>query len=376
MGRVMERVTEKTSKSLIAMIYAVVFLTIFMGSRSEAATNYSKRADEIMQTMTQKELVAQMFLIQAPVSGSLDLQKKNQFGGYVFFENDFSGSNVKKFKERTKNLQAASKVKMFLAVDEEGGKVTRVSSYKAFRSSKFASPRTLYKKGKYTAIKSDTKKKAKLLQKIGLNTNLAPVADVPYSSRNYIYPRSFSTSAKKVAKYITTVVSTMGSKKEVSCLKHFPGYGNNKDTHSTTSRDKRSLSTLQKRDLLPFAAGIKAGCDMIMVSHNIVDCLDRGMPASLSSNVHSYLRNNMGYNGIIVTDSLDMKGVAGYAGNSKGEVAVKAVLAGNDLLCTSSYDTQFKAVLKAVQSGRISEDRIKQSVKRILICKLKRGIIY
>ena len=157
-------------------------------------------------------------------------------------------------------------------------------------------------------------------------------------------------------------------------LKHFPGYGNNADTHVGMAVDHRSLEELENRDLLPFAAGIQAGADAILVSHNIVTALDPEYPASLSSAVHDYLRNVMGFAGVIVTDDLVMEAITQAYGAE--EAAVLAVLAGNDLLCSSEYPIQYPAVLDAVRSGRISMQQLDESVMRILQWKKELGLIF
>ena len=159
-----------------------------------------------------------------------------------------------------------------------------------------------------------------------------------------------------------------------SVLKHFPGYGNNPDTHTQMVRDSRSLEDLEAVDLVPFAAGIEAGADAILMSHNIIEALDGESPASLSPAVHDYLRNSMDFQGVIVTDDLAMQAITGAYGPE--EAAVLAVLAGNDLLCSSEYTIQYPAVLEAVQSGRIPEAQLDASVLRILEWKKELGLIF
>lgn len=334
-----------------------------------------ERAEEILKKMSLEEKAAQMFMAYVPSKKGTAVQKKNQFGGYVLFAGNFKNSNINEKKKIISGYQKVSKIKMLIAVDEEGGIVNRVSLYKQYRKTPFGSPQKLYKKGGYKKIKKDTAEKAKLLKSMGINTNLAPVADVPYKSSDYMYSRSFSTSASKTSKYINTVVTQMGKSNMVSTLKHFPGYGGNGDTHSLVIRDKRSKKTFESRDLKPFKAGIKAGADMIMVSHNIVECFDKKNPASISKKVHKYIRNELGFDGVIITDGLTMSGVVDYADCSNAEIAVKAIIAGNDMLCTAAYKEQLPAVIKAIKSGRISEEQINESVLRILKMKLKRGII-
>lgn len=352
----------------------VCLLTGLLHCEVSAASGNSARAQKILQTMTWKEKIAQMFVVAVPSKDAEKIQKKYQFGGYVFFESDFSGSTPKKTRAKIKKIQKASKIKMLIAVDEEGGKVNRVSKLTAFRKKPFESPQTIYKKKGWNGIRKDTTDKAKFLKNLGINTNFAPVADTPYKSSDFIYKRRFSTNAASVSKYIKTVVTEMKKNNLVSTLKHFPGYGGNGDTHTLMITDRRSKKTFTSRDLKPFSAGIRAGCDMIMVSHNIVNCFDRSAPASLSKKVHKYLRNQMNFNGVIITDELSMTGAAAFAGSSS-KAAVKAIQAGNDMICTTQYKEQFDAVYKAFKDGKISKSQINESVKRILIMKLDRGII-
>lgn len=231
----------------------------------------------LMEEMTWKEKVAQMILVSAPANAA-SIQKNFQFGGYVFFADDFAKATKASFRQRIKSIQKASGIPALIAVDEEGGTVTRVSWYKQFRSHPYNSPRTVYSAGRWDGIIKDTKSKAKFLKNLGINTNLAPVADVAYKKQDFIYQRSFSTDAGLTAKYIEKVVNTMGSKNLTSTLKHFPGYGNNCDTHTQLIHDYRSKKSFKKRDLKPFQPGIDAGCDMVMVSHNIMHCFDSKNP--------------------------------------------------------------------------------------------------
>lgn len=332
-----------------------------------------RKVQELMEEMTLEEKIAQMIFTAMPADVA-DVQQQFQFGGYVLFANDFEGKTKTSVKKRIESIQDVSKIPVLVAVDEEGGTVVRVSKYKQFRPSPFASPQNVYASGKWNGIVKDTKTKARFLKKLGINTNLAPVADVAYKKTDFIYKRSFSTNANITAKYIKKAVNVMKDEKLISTLKHFPGYGNNGDTHSQLIHDYRDISVFEKRDLKPFKAGIEAGCDMVMVSHNIVHCFDKKRPASISPEVISYLRDIMGFEGVIVTDSLTMAGVLAYT-KSPGKSAVLAVKAGNDLLCTSEYKKAYYALKKAVKNKEIKEKRIDNAVRRILIMKCRHGII-
>ena len=159
----------------------------------------------------------------------------------------------------------------------------------------------------------------------------------------------------------------------ICCLKHFPGYGNNRDTHTGIARDSRPLTQLETQDLIPFRAGIAADCDAILVSHTIVEAFDPELPASLSPAVTCYLRKNLGFNGVILTDDLIMEAITDLYGAE--EAAVLAVLAGCDMLCSSEHPVQYSAVLEAFLTGRIPETQIRESVARILLWKHTLGLL-
>ena len=162
--------------------------------------------------------------------------------------------------------------------------------------------------------------------------------------------------------YVETVVGTMKDQKTGSVLKHFHGYGNNEDTHTGIAYDNRSYETFRTSDFLPFQAGIASGADMVLVSHNIVKCMDEQFHASLSPRVHEILRKELGFSGVIVTDDLVMDGIREFTGDA--QAAVLAVQAGNDLLCCTDFETQIPAVLEAVKKGELPERQIDESVLR------------
>ena len=374
----------KVYRNIIAVLLAIVISFSFpcisfalddTAVQEIEVKTVEERAEEILSSMTLEEKVAQMFMVYMPSKKATAIQKKYQFGGYLLFANNFKNNSYKKKQSQIKAYQKASKLNMLIAVDEEGGTVNRVSIYKQYRKSPFLSPQKLNSKGGLSNIRKDTKSKAKLVLDLGRNTNLAPVADTPYSKSDYICYRTFSTSAKKNSKYIKTVIKEMGKNNLVSTLKHFPGYGNNTNTHTGMSVDKRSWESFEERDLKPFKAGVDAGVPFLMVSHNVIDDFDKGVPASLSKKLHNYIRNDMNYDGIILCDGLGMSGVRDYVGGDKGEVAVRAVMAGNDMLCATDVGVQLRAIVKAVKDGRIELSQIEDSVTRIIMTKINYGLI-
>ena len=360
---------------LMVLMISAVIAACSVGSVFGAAST-DEKVEKLLSGMSTNEKIAQMMVVAMPAKDAAKIQKKYQFGGYILFGTDFYRTNKSGMKKLLKSCQSKSKIPMLLGTDEEGGTVVRASLYRKFRKSKYRSPREVYRSGGYAGITKDTKSKDKFLKSLGLNCNFAPVADVTYSKSNFMYYRAFSNDAAKTSKFVRLTVTQMGKDNVLSAMKHFPGYGNNGDTHGKIIRDKRAKKTFEKRDLKPFKAGIDAGADMIMVSHTIVNAFDSKRPASLSKKVNNYLRKDMGYDGVVITDGLGMKGITDFVGGDPGKAAVKAVQAGNDMLCvTTSYTKCYSALKAAVKNGSISEAQINESVKRILRMKIRRKII-
>ena len=328
---------------------------------------------EMLDAMSLPQRVGQLFLARCDDSVALAHIEAFHLGGFVLFGRDFDGQTPDSFREKITAYQNAAKIPLLLAVDEEGGTVTRVSSNPAFASARFPSPRTAFRQGGLENVLTVEEEKCQLLRSLGLNVNLGPVCDMADDPAAFLYERSFGEDPDTTGQYITETVTLMRSFGIGSCLKHFPGYGNNADTHTGIARDSRALWQLEERDLLPFASGIASGCGATMVSHTIVEAMDASLPASLSPAVHRYLRENMGFSGVIMTDDLSMQAITDCYG--AGEAAVMAVLAGNDLLCSTDYVTQYEAVLAAVLDGRIDIDTLNKAVRNVLQWKMDLGLI-
>lgn len=319
---------------------------------------------ELTDSMTAEEKVGQLFLCRYDRYQAADHVQQYHLGGWILFGGDFADHTIGSIAAEINALQSASAIPMLMAVDEEGGTVTRVSRYPAFRDSKFPSPRKIYDREGLVGLMETEAEKCQLLTSIGLNVNVGPVCDITTDKNAFMYARSLGQEPRITGQLIAGMVETMGENHVGSVLKHFPGYGNNADTHVGIARDSRSLEALEAADLVPFRIGIDAGADCILVSHTIVEALDNTLPASLSPAVIGYLREEMGFDGVVLTDDLVMQAITDAYG--AGEAAVLAVLAGNDLLCASEYVTQYEAVLAAVNDGRIPMERIDEAVYRVL----------
>lgn len=327
---------------------------------------------EILEGLSLEEKVGQLFLARCRAETAIENIENYHLGGYVLFGVDFQEETQESLKSKLCSYQDASPIPMLLAVDEEGGTVCRVSWYPAFRSEKFPEPRESYEKGGLALALSMESEKAYLLHSLGLNVNLAPVCDISQNPDAFMYHRSLGADPVTTGAFVTGTLERMWECGVGGVMKHFPGYGENGDTHTGQVTDTRSLEELEGRDLVPFAAGIAQGLGAILVSHNIVTALDSSLPASLSPKVVDYLRNNMGFQGVIVTDDLVMGALGSY---TPEEAAVLAVQAGATLLCSTDFDTQIPAVLEAVRDGRISEAAIDDAAYRNLSWKLQLGLI-
>lgn len=325
-----------------------------------------------VENMTLPEKVGQMFLVRCPEENAAAACGEYGLGGYLLFGRDFEQETPDTLREKLAVFQANAAIPMVIAVDEEGGTVCRVSSYCAFRDSRFASPRTLYASGGMEAVLAAEAEKAALLHSLGIQVNMAPVCDVTMDPNAFLYDRSLGEAPETVAQFALRASQIMAQYQVGSVLKHFPGYGSNADTHVGMAVDERTLDELENYDLIPFREGIAGGCGAILVSHTVVNCLDDALPASLSPAVHSYLRETMGFDGVIITDALDMDAIELAYGSE--EAAVLAVLAGNDILCTEDYAAQIPALINAVASGRISEMQVDAAVTRVLRWKESLGL--
>lgn len=296
----------------------------------------------MVDTMTPEEKAGQLFWVRLPETGWDELAREWHPGGFLLFGRDFKNRTPEELRTLLASLQETSPIPLLLGVDEEGGTVVRASYYPAFRAEKFRSPQALFAAGGLEAVRADALDKSAFLLDLGLNVNLAPVCDVSTDPADFIYARAFGQDAQATAEYADTVVSAMGEAGIGSVLKHFPGYGSNRDTHTGIAVDQRPLEQFRQSDFLPFQAGIDAGAGGVLVSHNIVTCLD-------------------------------MDAVQKYV--EEGTAPVMALQAGADLVLTSDPQGGIPSVLEAVETGALTWDRLDQSVLRVLRWKLQLGLL-
>lgn len=340
---------------------------------TQAPTLPPDPVDLLLSGLTTEEKVGQLFLARCRKETAAEDIAQYHLGGLVLFDRDTEDETPESLRQTLERYQESATIPLLIAVDEEGGSVVRISDKPAFRNAPFSSPRSLYEGGGMEALRTAEVEKDALLSDLGINVNLAPVCDITTDPAAFLYDRSLGQSPELTCQWVQIAVEE-GQTYGIGCvLKHFPGYGNNADTHVGIAIENRSLEELEAQDLLPFAAGMEAGCGAVMMSHIQVTALDAEYPASLSPAVHRYVRETMGYNGVLVTDDLVMDAISVPYG--VGEAAVLAVLAGNDLLISSDFPEQYAAVLEAIREGRISEEQIDNAVRRVLLWKQSLGLL-
>lgn len=339
----------------------------------------AREIDDLLSSLTTEEKVGQLFFVRCPESGAAEDVSTYHLGGYLLFGRDFADKTADDVIQTIRSYQNAAAadtgIPLLIGADEEGGPVVRVSSNPHLRREKYPSPQKLLAQGGTEALTENTAEKDALLQGLGLNVNLAPVADVSTNSGDFIYDRTFGLDAEGTSDCVRAVVEQMSADHMGSVLKHFPGYGNNVDTHTGIAVDQRPLESFTSSDFLPFQAGMESGGGKtaVLVSHNIMTAVDGDLPASLSPKVHGLLRTDLGFDGVVMTDDLAMDAVAAYS--TDGAVAVMALQAGNDLIITTDYRTQIPKVLEAVENGTLSPDTIDTACRRVLTWKQNLGLL-
>ena len=331
-----------------------------------------EKVDQIVESMSQTEKLGQMVMIgiQGTKVDDDSLYMLNQYhmGGVILFDRNME--NPEQVKQLTSDLQAQSneKVPLFIGIDEEGGDVVRMAE----KLTPPPSQKEIGATGDIEQAKTWAIKTAKSLKDMGINVNFAPVADVGSNDK-----RSYSTDTNTVIDFVRAATKSYQQENIIYSLKHFPGIGKGRvDSHVDSSSIDVAKEVLMTEDIIPFKTIIDENDPndyFILVSHLKYPALDEEYPASLSSKIMTdLLRNELGYKGIIITDDMEMGAVANH--NDFRSIGVNAVKAGADIvLVCHEYEHQqevYLGLLDAVNSGEISQERIDESVKRIIKVKL------
>ena len=297
-------------------------------------------------------------------NGTQEALNEYAVGGLIYF-----GQNIIDREQITKmlaNTTSMSNYPIFLAVDEEGGDVARVAN-SSIEVTKVDDMATIGAAGDVSQAFAAGETIGSYLNEIGFNVNFAPVADVTQEgTESALGNRAFGSDPQAVGEMVSNVVSGIEGMGVSACLKHFPGLGSaSDDTHEGRVEIDKTMEELRETDFVPFSIGIGNGVDFVMVSHATVAAIDEELPSSLSKKVITdTLRGELGFEGIVITDALDMTSITEYY--TSEEAAVLAIEAGADmLLMPEDFEAAYNAVLAAVQDGTISEERIDESLDRI-----------
>ena len=346
-------------------------------------SSVTKTASEIFSEMSLSDKIYQMMFVRpeaitgvttATVASDATRAalQKYPVGGIVYSKsNMLSKEQLASMISHTKSY---AKVPLFIATDEEGGKVNRLMD--SVGTTKVDSPYS-YKDNGINTASCNAKIIANDMNNLGFNLNFAPVADVWSNPNNaVIAQRAYSNNFRDAGNLVDAAVRGFHEGGVCTTLKHFPGHGDTyEDTHTSTAYVSKSRDQLENEELQVFRKGIEAGTDLIMMGHIVIADIDNTAPASLSEKVVTeLLRNEMNFTGLIITDSLEMNAVSEhYTG---GEAAVRAIKAGNDLLLEpKDLNEAVMAVMNAVSQGEITEQQINEHVLRILEVKERAGIL-
>lgn len=351
-----------------------------------AERTLEQRVQQKLSSMTLKEKAAQLFVITpealtgyntvtAAGSTTYDALKTYPVGGLIYFSaNIATPEQIKTMTGNTQNYaQEIQGMPLFLAVDEEGGTVARIGNNSNFPVKKYSNMASIGAAGDLEKAYEAGDTIGGYLHEYGFNLDFAPDADVLTNPRNRaIGNRSFGTDGNIAAKMSLEIAKGLADNQVHSCFKHFPGHGATEgDTHDGFAYTNRTLNELMESELVPFQTAINNHIPFIMISHiSVPNVIGDNTPSSLSKvMITDILRNQMGYEGIIITDSMSMGAIVDTYGTK--DAVIKSIQAGADLiLMPQDFEEAYIGVLDAVADGTISEQRINESLKRILWVKL------
>lgn len=347
---------------------------------------------DVLGKMSLREKVGQLFIVRpealaensnaetAPATDRVDdavISRIEEYpvGGIALFSRNIT--SAEQLPMFISDLQSSSKYPLFIAVDEEGGRVARIANSDFFNVASYKSMEDIGKSGDASKAEEVGRQIGSYLKELGFNLDFAPVADTNTNPQNIVIgDRSYGSDPALVARMVSAQLDGMHDSGIMGTLKHFPGHGDTKDdTHSGYVSIEKTWDELKECELVPFITALPKA-DMVMVSHiTAVNVTSDKLPTSMSETmITGKLRNELGYNGVIITDSMAMGAVAdSYTSDI---AAVMAVKAGADIiLMPESLEKSFNAVLNAVNSGEISISRIEESAERVLTLKAKYKII-
>lgn len=353
-------------------------------TKQVSSTNTTDKLKQQIENMSIEEKVGQLFEVKFPSAATytendtqyaLNEIKKYHLGGIVVGADNLRGITRDQFINRIKKFQSESAIPLTVSTDQEGGEISFLNGNTEFsKGVQYPTPQEAFSQGGVENVVSWSKRAAKELSAVGVNWNFAPDADVSTNRDSYIYDRTLGQNYEVTAQYISKAVKAMQSQNVAATVKHFPGYGSAGNTHTENAESNLSKQYILSHDLLPFKAAVKAGVDSIMVTHVSLNKIDKGVPASLSKKDINLLRKDLNYQGVIITDSLQMGAVRDYVTKYNLNRDEEAFKAGNDVILSSDYQTAIPTLIKKFKNNELSTKQLNESVYRIMTMKKKLGL--
>lgn len=344
-----------------------------------------EKIDSIIEDMTIDEKVGQLIMAAyrtddtgVPITQmndyiKNDIENYNLGGVIIFSENMTSKEQISDYINEIKSL---SKMTPFIVIDEEGGRVSRIKSSGIIEGYEMPSAEEMFKNGtvsqNYDTI-GDT------LYKLGFNMDFAPVADINTNPENIVIgDRAFGKTPIEVSGAVSEAIKSLEKHNIIPVLKHFPGHGDTfEDSHKGETIVNHNIDRLMNTEFVPFINGFNSGADAVMVAHiKMPEISDKDIPASLNPDIiNGLLRDELGFQGVVFTDALDMKAITDYYANN--DAALMAIDAGVDIIVMAG-DVSYihKTIIDALNSGKITEERINQSLERILKLKYDNNLLW
>lgn len=333
------------------------------------------RAKAIIASMPVEDKIGQLFAVQCFNSPLTDTLLHMNPSGLLMFATHFNGLSAEDIRTKIEWFRSRCDYPLIVMTDEEGGRVCRVSCNPNIRETRFLTPKYYYNIGGIDSVLTIEREKAVMLDTLGINLNLAPVADITGKQKTFMSDRSLGLDPVETADVIGAIISQRENQlaarpDSVSmsglCLKHFPGYGSCNDTHAAISICSKRHYQMMAEDIVPFMAGIEAGADMILVAHITMLCLD-SVPTSISPATVRLLRDQLGYKGVIMTDDLTMKAIR----DNYDHPYLRAFKAGFNLIMISDMKTAYKEIEAALDNEEITEEQIDQALLPTVVWKLR-----
>ncbi|SCH89315.1 beta-N-acetylhexosaminidase [Romboutsia sp. 1001713B170207_170306_H8] len=359
----------------IKICIIIFFIIFFAGCSDEDEVLINK----IITSMTLDEKIGQMIL--AGFDGTIineelnNLVNENKVGGIILFKRNIESSS--QIKKLINDVNESNKgVPLFVSIDEEGGRISRISD----DMGNFKSASEIGKQNSTEYAYNNGLEIGKVLISHGINMDHAPVLDIYSNSKNTVIgDRAFGNDEDIVSTMGVATMKGIQDSGVIPTVKHFPGHGDTEvDSHFGLPIVSKTLDELESFEFIPFKYAIKNNCDVVMVSHIVLENIDRENPATVSSKIiNGILRDNLGFNKVVITDDMNMRAITNIM--SVEDASIKSIQSGSDVILIGGGQETVTSVIEkikqAVEENDITEERINESLYRILSLKIKYSII-